>query len=905
MASTFSTNLAIELIGTGDQAGTWGTTTNSNLGTLIEQAISGYVTQAVATGTDTTITIPNGSTGVARNMYIELTGTGGTNTNLIVPANKKLYFIFNNSTGAVTVKVSGQTGVSVPTGKKMVLVSNGTDIVNGLNYIADFGTNSFSVTNLTASSATITNLIATSASITNLALTSLTISSLSITNVSVASATVSSNLTLSGGTANGVLYLNGSKVATSGSALTYNGSNLINTNGYVSTSGDFRLNNATFSRVAIGDGGGGFVGGYNITYSGSPIYDSTGAISGVYYSSSGNVQFFAGGSAAAGTAAPEAMRLTASGNLGIGTSSPASKLHVDSDATNTTVTIESDLDGGSLFTSGINLLREGTVAGSRIQSIRDAGAGGVGLNFLTTADNAAEIAGTLTSRMVIDRSGNVGIGTASPGVKFHVANDGAGEADVARFSRTNAGDLHLLDIGVNPDTNFVTFDSTGSAAGGYTFRRGGTDAMTLDSSGNLGIGTSSPGAKLEVTGNILQTWAASHNRFIGTQFSTTYENGLRFLEATRETQVIAKAADTGGLITFFTGTTPSERMRLDASGNLGLGVTPSASWFASSKAIQIGSAGAPYMGLVQQTTTTCDGYMLWGARLSGDRAFQYVTTGDAPAAYRQNAGSHAWFSAASGTAGNAISFTQAMTLTAAGKLGIGVTSPSGLLDVRGAAPFMYIVDSAGANQAAFVAEATNTVVNVGSTYLGTAAVPLALVTGGTERARITSGGDLLVGTTSSGGAGGATIVPLGGGAGTCAIQIFNKTNTASDSAILFRVAGTTVSGISYTNTTVTYGTVSDYRLKNVIGVINDSGTRIDALKPIEYTWNSNGERARGFLAHQFQEVYASSVNGTKDAVDAEGKPAYQSMQASTSEVIADLVAEIQSLRARVAQLETK
>ena len=90
MPSTYSTNLALELIGTGDQAGTWGATTNTNLGTLIEQAISGYVTQAVATGTDTTITIPSGSTGVARNMFIELTGTGGTNTNLIVPSNKKL-----------------------------------------------------------------------------------------------------------------------------------------------------------------------------------------------------------------------------------------------------------------------------------------------------------------------------------------------------------------------------------------------------------------------------------------------------------------------------------------------------------------------------------------------------------------------------------------------------------------------------------------------------------------------------------------------------------------------------------------------------------------------------------------------------------------------------------------------
>ena len=136
MSSTYSDNLKIELIGTGDQAGNWGSTTNTNLGTLLEQAISGYVTQAVATGTDTTITIPNGASGVARNMFIELTGTGGASTNLIVPANKKLYFIYNNATsGQVTVKVSGQTGVSVPYGAKVALVSNGTDIVVAENYM--------------------------------------------------------------------------------------------------------------------------------------------------------------------------------------------------------------------------------------------------------------------------------------------------------------------------------------------------------------------------------------------------------------------------------------------------------------------------------------------------------------------------------------------------------------------------------------------------------------------------------------------------------------------------------------------------------------------------------------------------------------------------------------------------
>lgn len=136
MSSTYSTNLALELTGTGEQAGNWGATNNLNLGTLIEQAISGYVTQAITDGADTVITIPNGASGVARNMFIECTGTLTAARNLIVPANKKLYFIYNNTSGgyAVTVKVSGQTGVSVANGAKLILVSNGTDIVNATTY---------------------------------------------------------------------------------------------------------------------------------------------------------------------------------------------------------------------------------------------------------------------------------------------------------------------------------------------------------------------------------------------------------------------------------------------------------------------------------------------------------------------------------------------------------------------------------------------------------------------------------------------------------------------------------------------------------------------------------------------------------------------------------------------------
>ena len=117
-----------------------------------------------------------------------------------------------------------------------------------------------------------------------------------------------------------------------------------------------------------------------------------------------------------------------------------------------------------------------------------------------------------------------------------------------------------------------------------------------------------------------------------------------------------------------------------------------------------------------------------------------------------------------------------------------------------------------------------------------------------------------------------------------------------------KIGSITVTG---TGTGVAYNTTSDYRLKTVIGVVSDQGARIDAIEPIEYEWNSNGERTRGFLAHKFQEVYPSSVTGNKDAVDAKGNPVYQSMQASSSEAMADIFAELKSLRARVAALESK
>jgi hypothetical protein len=137
MPSTYSPNLAIELPATGEQSGLWGITTNDNLGVLLEEAVTGYTSQVITDGADTVITIPNGATGIARHMSIECTGGLTSNRNLLVPAKKKLYIIYNNTTGgyAVTIKVSGQTGVVVPPGQKILLLNNGTDVVVATNYM--------------------------------------------------------------------------------------------------------------------------------------------------------------------------------------------------------------------------------------------------------------------------------------------------------------------------------------------------------------------------------------------------------------------------------------------------------------------------------------------------------------------------------------------------------------------------------------------------------------------------------------------------------------------------------------------------------------------------------------------------------------------------------------------------
>jgi hypothetical protein len=133
MASTFSPNLRIELIGAGEQAGTWGTTTNTNLGTLVEDAIAGYVSVTISSA-DQALTSSNGAADQSRNAIIELVSASSAFA-VYAPPESKLYTIFNNTSHTATIYNStalGNTtaagaGVAIPAGKTMTVWSDGTD----------------------------------------------------------------------------------------------------------------------------------------------------------------------------------------------------------------------------------------------------------------------------------------------------------------------------------------------------------------------------------------------------------------------------------------------------------------------------------------------------------------------------------------------------------------------------------------------------------------------------------------------------------------------------------------------------------------------------------------------------------------------------------------------------------
>jgi len=342
-------------------------------------------------------------------------------------------------------------------------------------------------------------------------------------------------------------------------------------------------------------------------------------------------------------------------------------------------------------------------------------------------------------------------------------------------------DLRLSGNYAGANTHAVISTTTGMA---LAFMDESSEFMRLTSTSlytasgiNVGIGTSSPGAKLDVVsaGNVFRFANSSGNAIDGgadgSGFYIEQSGGSGASQALRLQSANASSEfaridliGSSNVITFRTKSI--ERLQIDALGNLGLGVTPSA-WRSTNPAFQIGQTASVFAYSASNIVGLGNNVFINSA---GDE--KYIATATA-GLYRINGNAHEFFNAASGTAGNTITFTQAMTLDASGNLVVGGTSAAYKIHSYGFVGSESTVDAGfvnklSGNQALYLHSNANE-----SDITELRNLPLLFKTNSTERARITSGGDLQISSGGSFQVGGTAARATT--AGTNRIDIFNGT----------------------------------------------------------------------------------------------------------------------------------
>lgn len=246
--------------------------------------------------------------------------------------------------------------------------------------------------------------------------------------------------------------------------------------------------------------------------------------------------------------------------------------------------------------------------------------------------------------------------------------------------------------------------------------------------------------------------------------------------------------------------------------------------------------------------------------------------------------------------------SESMRIDSSGNVGIGTSSPGARLEVTGEA---RIYPSSGAANLRFGsggAEKAKLAVDTSSNMI--------FETAGAERARIDASGNLLVGTTN-GGLGATNGVVIGpsesawttGTSAVVPIRIYNKGTAGARYLMEFRNSSNAVGAITHNNSSTTYSTSSDYRLKEDWQPMAGASERVLALKPVNFAWKVDGSRVDGFLAHEVQAVVPEAVTGAKDEVDADGNPQYQGID--QSKLVPLLTAALQEALAEIANLKTR
>jgi hypothetical protein len=672
------------------------------------------------------------------NGTLTVTGNTGLQANVSITSALSVGGVFAvtgaatlGSTLAVTGKSDLPTVSTASMNAAVAVVTTGT-VTNLTSTSASIASMNAGVALLTT--ATVTTLTATGASIASANLGNAVISSMTLTGASVASAnvgtaTITGNLTLSGGTANGVLYLNGSKVATSGSALTFDGTNFASTGIITSTNtnglrAQYPVSAAYYGQLDSRDGN-------------------------TYLSAIGSTAAIVFSATNAGNTTAEGMRLTSTG-LGIGTASPETKLDI-------------------VGTSGTEQFR---------------------------------------------------IGNTSGGTDFG--------------------------INVTENVGAVINSAEGATARSIQFQTGGTNTVFISTAGAVGIGTSSPAEKLEVE--------FSTNGYILADNSTDTNTGIKFANTGRTYGIFTDGGSgASNSLRFFDFTANADRMRINNDGNLGLGVTPSAWNGTFYKVIEGGDANnQSAIGFRQDV----NGIALFTNTVLDSGGNKYKFTGTA-GQYAIEGNAHIWSTAPSGTAGNAITFTQAMTLDASGNLGVGTTSPSRRLHVYSTGNIPVRIETNTSDTKIEILTSS------GTQYVQGSVNDLLFGTNNTERGRFTAGGDFLVGTTTTSSLAGAGrgLIEVNGSSDSAFAMKANNTlygylyNSASE----FRVANVTSNPVTFfTNNTERARITS-------AGLVGIGTTSPTATLEVNASGGGTVRVTRSSVSSNYLQLSHDGTNGTVEA----------------------------------------
>ena len=386
-----------------------------------------------------------------------------------------------------------------------------------------------------------------------------------------------------------------------------------------------------------------------------------------------------------GTNSAERMRITSSGNVGIGTSSPSQKLEVSGGGVK--------VSGGYFFGSTASYLYES--ANNQV-SLR-IGSDGPYLEFIDVGSNTAELGNAsgelaLTAggaeKVRIKNNGSVGVGTSSPDARFEVVNSSTSEVEVARFRTEGNTNNPMLRVMVDESTGEAAIRSSGSVTGNLILGSGNNDHLTIATNGKVGIGTSSPSQELDVNGSIKASGNASIGATTGTAFielgagatenrtafmdfvgDTTYSDyGLRvqrgvggantpssiFHRGTGDFRLVAQEA---APIEFWT--TNTERLRIDSSGDVAIGNT------SADGRLHVRKDGTGEILQIWQSDLGTNNRNIQLKSPSSDSASEPFTFATANSFAFQ------------------IDNSEAFRINAAGQVGIGTTSPSAVLQTQG------------------------------------------------------------------------------------------------------------------------------------------------------------------------------------------------------------------------------